>query len=346
MKSLPEDVVLHGGHTAGNRFEDTLLTVVVPAYNESEVLPIFHQRLVAVLAGLSMRAEVVYVNDGSTDKTFEVMQNLQAEDPRTGIVDLSRNFGKEIALSAGLDHAHGDAVVIIDADLQDPPELIPKLVACWQEGYDNVYAKRIARDGETLMKKATAKAFYYFIRRITRVNIPQNAGDFRLLSRRAVDSLKQLREQHRFMKGLFAWIGFPAKEIEYRRDARVAGSSKWNYWRLWNFAIEGVTSFSIAPLKIATYMGLFVAILSFMFGIGLVLSTLLYGNPVAGYPSLMTVVLFLGGVQLMALGVIGEYLGRMFDETKHRPLYYVNRYQPSALMVELISNMESKSPSP
>ncbi len=251
-------------------------------------------------------------------------------DPRVAIIDLSRNFGKEIALTAGLDHARGDAVIVIDADLQDPPELIPELVAKWQEGYDVVYARRTARDGETLLKKTTAKLFYRFIQGINRVKIPADTGDFRLLSRRAVDALKQLRETHRFMKGLFAWIGFPQVAVNYRRDPRFAGKTKWNYWQLWNFALEGITSFTITPLKIATYVGLFTACGSFAYALFVIYKTLAYGDPVQGYPSMMVVVLFLGGVQLMTLGVIGEYLGRMFNETKRRPLYFINSFQPSA----------------
>jgi glycosyltransferase involved in cell wall biosynthesis len=308
-----------------------LLSVVVPAYNEEEVLPVFHERLSAVLASLNMDGEIVYVNDGSTDRTMEVLQNLKEKDSRISIVDLSRNFGKEIALTAGLDHANGDAVVVIDADLQDPPELIADFIKHWREGHDVVYAKRTRRDGESFFKKATAYGFYRIIQGVSRVKIPEDTGDFRLLSRRAVDALKQLREQHRFMKGLFAWIGFPQKAVLYRRDPRHAGETKFNYWRLWNFALEGITSFTIAPLKAATYLGLLAALGAFFYGGFLVLDTLLYGNPVAGYPSLMVVMLFLGGVQLMTLGIIGEYLGRMFDEAKGRPLYLLNCYQPAEL---------------
>lgn len=306
-----------------------IISVVVPAYNEAEGLETFHARVRRVLDPLPFRSEIVYVNDGSTDDTLDVMYRLKGSDPRVAVVDLSRNFGKEAAMSAGLDYARGDAVIVIDADLQDPPELIPDLVKYWLEGYDNVYAKRIVRDGETLLKKATAQLFYRVIRKISRVNIPADTGDFRLLSRRAVDSLKQLRETHRFMKGLFAWIGYPSKEVPYRRDARHAGETKWNYWRLWNFAIEGITSFTIAPLKTATYLGLIAALCAFGFGLFLIAQTLLYGNPVPGYPSVMVVILFFGGIQLVALGIIGEYLGRTFDETKGRPLYFVNRYAPS-----------------
>lgn len=305
------------------------LSVVVPAYNEEEVLPEFHRRLSAVLVNFQGNFEVVYINDGSRDRTMEVLRSLRAEDPHISIVDLSRNFGKEIALTAGIDHAIGDAVVVIDADLQDPPELIPELIAQWQSGFDVVFARRTARDGESLFKKATASAFYRLIQRVSRVEIPADTGDFRLLSRRAVDALKQLREQHRFMKGLFAWIGFPQKAVPYRRDPRFAGETKWNYWKLWNFALEGFTSFTIAPLKIATYVGILVALVSFVFAAWIVYKTIVFGEPVRGYPSLIVVVLFLGGVQLLSIGVMGEYLGRLFDESKRRPLYFLNAYEPA-----------------
>lgn len=317
--------------TASQAAPPGVLSVVVPAYNEREVLPEFHRRLAAVLDNLSMRSEVVYVNDGSRDDTLDVIRSLRALDPRVSIVDLSRNFGKEVALTAGLDHAMGNAVVVIDADLQDPPELIPQLVAEWQSGIDVVYAKRTAREGESLLKKATAAGFYRLIRRVSRVEIPADTGDFRLLSRRAVEALKQLREQHRFMKGLFSWIGFPQKAVPYKRDPRFAGDTKWNYWKLWNFALEGFTSFTIAPLKIATYLGIVVALLSFLFAAWIVYKTIAFGDPVRGYPSLMVVVLFLGGVQLLFIGVMGEYLGRLFNESKGRPLYFLNRYDRASI---------------
>jgi polyisoprenyl-phosphate glycosyltransferase len=303
-----------------------MLSVVVPVFNEQEVLREFHRRTAAVLRKLPMDWEIIYVNDGSRDTTLQTMQAIQREDPRAAIVDLSRNFGKEIALTAGLDYARGDAVVVIDADLQDPPELIPELLQGWSEGFDVVYARRAQREGETLMKKLTAHLFYRLIRRVTRFEIPADTGDFRLLSRRAIESLKQLREQHRFMKGLFAWIGYPQKAVFYSRDARFAGETKWNFWKLWNFAIEGITSFTIAPLKFATYMGLTVALYAFTYGAWTIVKTLLFGNPVPGYPSLLVVVLFLGGVQLLSIGILGEYVGRMFNETKGRPLYLVNAY--------------------
>ncbi len=306
-----------------------MISVVVPSYNEQEVLPEFFRRLVAVLDGLNYSSEIVFVNDGSTDNTLAAMFQWRETDPRVAVIDLSRNYGKEIAMSAGLDYANGNAVIVIDADLQDPPELIPALIEQWEAGYDNVYAQRTERDGDTVVKKTTAHWFYRLIQRVSNVRIPEDTGDFRLLSRRAVDSINALREHHRFMKGLFSWIGYPSKAVPYRREPRGAGHSKWNYWRLWNFAIEGITSFSILPLKIATYVGLTTAVIAFIYAFLVIYKTLVYGDPVQGFPTLMVVILFLGGVQLMSLGIIGEYLGRMFDETKRRPLYFLNRYLPA-----------------
>jgi len=304
------------------------LSVVTPVRNEEAVLPEFHERVGKVLDQLGASAEVVYVNDGSKDGTLGLLQQLYEDDPRVGVVSLSRNFGKEIALTAGLDYARGEAVVVIDADLQDPPELIPKLIERWRQGYDVVYATRMVRSGETLAKKLTAKYFYRVIKAMSPVEIPADTGDFRLLSRRAVDALTKLREHHRFMKGLFAWIGYPQTAVSYQRDARYAGESNWTYWRLWNFALEGITSFTTAPLKIASYLGLTAATIAFFYAIWIIYKTLQFGDPVTGYPSLMVVILFLGGIQLTTLGIIGEYLGRMFNETKHRPLYIVDAYRP------------------
>lgn len=299
------------------------LAVVVPVFNEQAVLPAFHARMTAVLDGLDLRSHVIYVNDGSSDDTLEIIRCLAEGDARVMLVDLSRNFGKEIALTAGLDHADADAVVVIDADLQDPPELIPELVAHWRDGYDVVYARRTSRDGESAAKKLTAFLFYRLIRKMSRVRIPEDTGDFRLLSRRAVHAVCSMREQHRFMKGLFAWIGYPQVAVPYRRAPRHAGATKWNYWKLWNFALEGITSFTSVPLKVATYIGLASALGAFGYGLYIVLRTLLLGNPVPGYPSLLTAVMFLGGLQLLGIGVIGEYLGRMFNESKRRPLYFL-----------------------
>jgi glycosyltransferase involved in cell wall biosynthesis len=273
----------------------------------------------------------VLVNDGSRDNTLRMMHALQASDPHVSVVDLSRNFGKEIALTAGLEHTKGDVVVVLDADLQDPPELIPQMLDLWREGYDIVYGVRSQRDGETWLKKMTAKYFYKLIQSVSRVEIPKDTGDFRLMTRRAVLALSKLKEEHRFMKGLFAWIGFPSRPLYYRRDPRAAGETKFNYWKLWNFAIEGITSFTVAPLKIATYFGLVVAVLALIYSAFVIWKAMVYGDPVKGYPSLMTVILFLGGVQLISVGVLGEYIGRIFNEVKRRPLYLVNRLLPSNL---------------
>ena len=305
-----------------------LISIVVPAYNEEKVLPEFHRRIGDVLSGIKLDAEIVYVNDGSNDRTLEVLHQLRDADDRVAIIDLSRNFGKEIALTAGLHQAKGDAAVVIDADLQDPPGLIPELISEWKNGYDVVYAKRTRRQGDTFLKKATAHTFYRLMHKVGDVNLPKDSGDFRLLSRRAITALNTLGEQHRFMKGLFAWIGFRQKSVPYERDPRYAGDTKWNYWELWNFAIEGFTSFTTAPLKLATYVGFITALGAFAYGIFMIIRTLLYGNPVPGYPSIIVIVLFLGGIQLMAIGVLGEYIGRIFTETKRRPLYFISEYLP------------------
>ena len=303
---------------------ETLISVVVPAYNEENVLEEFHKRTAAVLETTGLAWEIIYVNDGSTDQTLRTMNRIAASCPRVSIVDLSRNFGKEIALTAGLEFSRGDAVVIIDADLQDPPELITEFVRHWRDGYDNVYATRISRGGETAFKKMTARMFYRVIRSVSRVKIPANTGDFRLLSRRTVDSLLKLREHHRFMKGLFAWVGYRSIAVDYHRSPRFAGKTKWNYWNLWNFALEGITAFSTAPLRLATFAGLGTALWALIYAGVVFYRTLAFGDPARGYPSMMIVILFLGAIQLIFIGVIGEYLGRMFNETKNRPLYFVN----------------------
>jgi glycosyltransferase involved in cell wall biosynthesis len=305
------------------------LTVVVPAYNESEGLRAFHARLATVFAALDLDCTVLYVDDGSVDDTWLVMRDLAGADARVGTLRLSRNFGKELALTAGLDHADADAVVVIDADLQDPPELIPEFVRHWREGFDVVYGTRASRAGETRLKKFTATTFYKVIGRLSDTPVPRDTGDFRLLSRRALDALKRVRERQRFMKGLFAWVGFRQKAVVYARDPRFAGETKWNYWKLWNFAIDGITSFSGAPLKVATYAGVGVAVLAFGFGLWIIGKALMFGDPVKGYPTIMVAVLFLGGVQLMALGIIGEYLGRLYLEAKQRPLYLVDEFDPA-----------------
>ncbi|MGH7090458.1 MAG: glycosyltransferase family 2 protein [Stellaceae bacterium] len=309
----------------------SLVSIVVPAYNESGVIVEFNRRLSIVRQELALPSEVIFVNDGSTDETLRLLRAVKAADPTIGIVDLSRNFGKEIALTAGLDHTCGDVVIMIDADLQHPPELIPKLVARWRESdADIVYGQRASRSGESYTRKLTSRTFYWVINALSGRLVPADAGDFRILSRRTVDALAGIRERHRFMKGLFAWIGYRQIPMFYEAELRFAGDSKWNYWKLWNFSIEGITSFSIGPLKVATYAGIITAILAIVYGIYMVLRTIIFGNPVPGFPSLLVAILFLGGLQLIFLGIIGEYLGRTFNEVKQRPLYLVKEWEPVA----------------
>jgi glycosyltransferase involved in cell wall biosynthesis len=303
--------------------DSIFLSLVVPAYNEEKVIDIFFERTVSVLSKIDENFEIIVVDDGSCDATAELVKNHHLNDSRIKLIQLSRNFGKEIAMTAGLDLAAGEVVVIIDADLQDPPELIPKLVEKWSEGYDSVFATRTVREGETFFKKMTASCFYRVINMLSRVQLPANTGDFRLLSRRTVEAIRLLRERHRFMKGIFSWVGYKQTCVPYVREPRAAGETKWSYWRLWNFAIEGISSFSYIPLQTASYLGVLVAFLSFCYGTFLIFRTLIVGVDVPGYPSLMVTVLFLGGVQLIFLGMIGEYLGRMSNEAKKRPLYLV-----------------------
>lgn len=308
-----------------------LISVIVPAYNEEDVIQVFYDRMCEIFDLLpGYLFEIIFVNDGSRDRTQLLIEQLTARDTRVASICLTRNFGKEIAMTAGLDHAKGDAIVIIDVDLQDPPELISTFLEEWKNGYDIVYARRTAREGESWLKVFTADMFYRIMNKVSeRVKIPRNTGDFRLMSRRSVDALLQLREHHRFMKGLYTWVGFPSKAIDYRRDPRAAGASKFNYWSLWNFALEGITSFTIAPLIIATYLGVFTSVVAFSFGLYIIIKTLVWGEPVQGFPTLMVTILFLGGVQLFFIGVLGEYVGRIFGETKQRPLYLIQSYIPS-----------------
>ncbi len=309
------------------------LTVVVAAFNEAQSLPELHPRLSGVLdrmeAGDGLACGVLYVDDGSTDGTWAVLQQLAAADPRVSLLRLSRNFGKEAALTAGLDRVVSGAALILDADGQDPPELIPEFVARWREGHDDVHGTRLAREGEGWFKRASAHAFYRVIQRLSKTPVPADTGDFRLLSPRALSALRELRERHRFMKGLFGWIGFKRVAVPYRREPRLAGHSKFNAWRLWNFALEGITSFSTAPLRLATYLGVATALVAFAYGLWIIVKALFWGDPVAGWPTMMSVILFLGGVQLVALGLIGEYLGRIYEESKRRPLYLVDTWSPA-----------------
>lgn len=304
-----------------------LISLLIPAYNEEVVLEHLFTRL-ANLANdtKGYTFEFLFINDGSKDKTLEIIKDYAEKDSRVSYINLSRNFGKEIGMIAGLDYAKGDAVVIIDADLQDPPELIPEMIHFWQEGYDDVYAKRRSRDGESWLKKFTSKQYYKTLQRVTHVPIQEDTGDFRLLDRRVVEALKQFRESQRNTKALFSWVGFHKKEILYNRDRRVAGETKWNYLKLVELAIDGITSFTTAPLRLSTYAGIVISGLTFIYLVYLIVRTIFFGSDLAGYPSLMAVILFLGGVQLLSLGIIGEYVGRIFNESKGRPLYFIEEY--------------------
>lgn len=307
------------------------LTVVVAAYNEAASLPLLHPRIVDALARLpDIEAGVLYVDDGSVDGTWEAIRALAGSDPSVAGLRLSRNFGKEAALTAGLDLVEEGAALILDADGQDPPELIPQFVEYWRAGYDNVHGTRVAREGDGWFRRGTAALFYRVIGRLSKTPIPADTGDFRLLSPAALAALRQLRERHRFMKGLFGWVGFRQHALAYRRQPRLAGASKFSLWRLWNFALEGVTSFSTAPLRVATYLGLATALLAFAYAAWILFKAAVWGDRVAGWPTMMAVILFLGGVQLIALGMIGEYLGRLYVESKQRPLYLVDTWQPAA----------------
>ena len=304
-----------------------LITILVPAYNEQEVLHLLYDRLVKLMnENTGYDFEILLVNDGSKDKTFEIMQELREKDKRFCYLNLSRNFGKETAMIAGLDYCKGDAVVIIDADLQDPPELIPEMIKYWEEGYDDVYAKRKSREGETWLKKFTSKMYYKVLQGFTRIEIQKDTGDFRLLDRRCVEALKSMRENQRYTKGLFSIIGYNKKEILYDRDPRAAGQTKWNYGKLIDLSIDGITSFTTSPLRWAAILGIMISGVAFIYMIYIIIKTLATGIDVPGYASLMVVILFLGGIQLIFLGIIGEYLGRTFNESKHRPLYFIERY--------------------
>ncbi len=307
--------------------EKKLVTILIPAYNESEALPHLYERLNTLMnEQSSYNFEILFVNDGSKDNTLDLIKEMRAKDSRINYVNLSRNYGKEIAMAAGFDYVKGDALVIIDADLQDPPELIPEMLKYWEEGYDDVYAKRRSRKGESFLKKLTSWGFYRTLQSMTKIEIQKDTGDFRLLDRRCVEAIKQLKESQRYTKGLYSWIGYRKKEILYDRDPRIAGKTKWNYRNLINLSIDGITSFTTSPLRWAAIVGILVSIVGFIYMISIILKTLIHGIDVSGYASMMVVILFLGGIQLIFLGLIGEYLGRAFYETKHRPLYFIDSY--------------------
>ena len=304
-----------------------IVTILIPAYNEEEVIGSLFDRLDGLANSIkNYKFEFLFVNDGSRDNTLEIIKSQAKKDSRVSYINLSRNFGKEIAMIAGIDHVRGDAMVIIDADLQDPPELIPEMIKHWEEGYDDVYARRSSREGETWLKKKTSEMYYKILQSSTNIPIQIDTGDFRLLDRRCIDALKQFRESQRNTKAMFSWIGYKKKEILYNRDPRLAGTTKWNYRKLSNLAIDGITSFTTAPLRIATITGLLISAISFLYIIYLLVRPLFGVSTGAGYSSTLAVILFMGGVQMLFLGIIGEYIGRIFNETKNRPLYFIEEY--------------------
>ncbi|MEM3886808.1 MAG: glycosyltransferase family 2 protein [Candidatus Methanomethylicia archaeon] len=301
------------------------VAVVVPCYNEEENVTACYQVLTSILDKSEWQYELIFVNDGSKDKTLELLVDLYNKDNRVKVIDFSRNFGKEIALTAGLDYVDADIAIPFDADLQDPPEVILEMLEKYKEGYDVVNAVRAKRDGETFLKKITSKFFYKIINKLADIEIPKDVGDFRLISKDALEVIKNIRERKRFMKGLFAWVGFKTTSVYYERAPRNSGKTKWNYCKLIDLAIEGITSFSIAPLRLASFFGLLVSITAFLYAVYIIIAKLVFGNPVKGYPSIMVAILFLGGVQLITIGIIGEYIGRIYEEVKQRPLYIVKK---------------------
>lgn len=309
------------------------VSIIIPFLNERDVLPLCHARLRQVLDALGEPWEIVFVDDGSQDGSAEYLADLMAREPGLKLVRLSRNFGKEAAMTAGLEHATGAAVILLDADLQDPPELIPDMVRAWREGADVVCMRRRSRAGESWLKRASAYAYYRLLSRLSRAAIPPDTGDFRLMSRRAVDALLRLPERCRYMKGLYAWIGMPTRVIDYDRAPRAAGTTKWNYFALLRLAMEGITSFSTAPLRWATAAGVTAALLGALFGLAIIFKTLIFGDPVEGYPSLMAMITFLSGIQLITIGLLGEYMGKTYMEAKQRPVYLVSEVRHSAAAV-------------
>ncbi|MEA5103235.1 glycosyltransferase family 2 protein [Pantoea sp. S18] len=295
------------------------ISLVVPVFNEEDAIPIFYRTVKEKLSSYNL--EIIFINDGSTDSTEQIIKSLQNNDESVLVINFIRNFGKEAALLAGLEHSSGDAVIPVDVDLQDPIEVIPLLINKWQEGWPIVLAKRNDRRSDSRFKRKTAAWFYKLHNKISSPKLEENVGDFRLLSRATVENIKQLQERNLFMKGLLSWVEGDSAIVEYSRPARIAGEAKFNGWRLWNLALEGLTSFSTFPLRVWTYIGFFVAFLSFVYGAWMIIDKIIWGNPVAGYPSLLVSILFLGGIQLIGIGVLGEYIGRIYIETKHRPRY-------------------------
>lgn len=303
------------------------ISIIIPTYNEEESLPYLYDRLTKLIKNISnYEFEVLFINDGSKDKTLEMIKEYRKQDTRFSYVNLSRNFGKEIAMIAGLDYAVGDAVVFMDADLQDPPELLPELIKYWEEGYDDVYAKRKTREGETFFKKFTSKMYYKVLQKLTNIEIQKDTGDFRLLDRRCVNALKKLRESQRCSKSMFSWIGYKKKEVLFDREARVAGKTKWNYKRLVDLAIDGITSFTTSPLRISTYISIPTFITLVVYFIYVIIKSCIIHEPIQAFQAIILLNLFFFGIIILLIGIIGEYLGRIFNETKNRPLYFVDEY--------------------
>ena len=303
------------------------ISIIIPAYNEEEALPPLYERIKKLMDTMEKyEFEILFVNDGSKDSTLQKIKELRQKDERINYVDFSRNFGKEIAMIAGLDYATGDCVIFMDADLQDPPELIPELVKYWEEGYDDVYAKRKSRKGETWLKKFTSKMYYKVLQSLTKVEIQRDTGDFRLLDRRCVNALKKLRESQRNTKSMFSWIGYKKKEVLYDREPRVAGSTKWNYIKLMDLAIDGITSFTTSPLRISTFIAIPTFIVLFIYFIDVIVKSFVVHEAIQAFQAIILLILFFSGIQILLFGIVGEYLGRIFKETKNRPLYLVNEY--------------------
>ena len=309
------------------------ITILVPCFNEAEVLELFYEALQSIVRQMKQyEIGFLFIDDGSSDSTLSIIQKLRQKDNTVEYLALSRNFGKEAAMLAGLDYIDADAVILMDADLQDPPALLPEMLAAWEAGYQDVYARRRSRAGESWMQRASAHIYYNLLQHMANIDIPVDVGDFRLLDRQAMEALRAMRERQRYTKGLFSWIGYRKKEILFDREARAIGETKWNYLKLCGLAMDGLTSFSIIPLRLASVLGLIISFTAFLYLLFIIAKTLLYGDPVAGYPSLVSIILFMGGIQLVVLGIIGEYIGRVFTESKRRPAYLVRLYNGEKIM--------------
>ena len=311
------------------------ISIIIPSYNEEETLQLLYNRLMPILNNIQNYSfEVLFVNDGSKDNTLDIIRKLREKDSRISYIDFSRNFGKEIAMMAGMDYAKGDAIIFMDADLQDPPELIPELVKYWEQGYDDVYARRKSRQGETFFKKITSKAYYKILQKLTKVEIQQDTGDFRLLDKRCVNALKKMRESQRNSKSMFSWIGYKKKEVLFDREPRVAGKTKWNYMKLVDLAIDGITSFTTSPLRLATYVAIPTFLALFIYFIYVIAKSIIISEPIQAFQAIILLILFFSGIQILLFGIMGEYLGRIFNESKNRPLYLVNEYNGEKEMNE------------